>query len=99
MQQAPHMFVQIFSQTLFEKLLLKHEHVEPSAQEERVGFRPNRKEENTLQYVAGYIVSRLPRKVYHKEESEQMHSAIARMKEDAQKDTHLHHEWVWKPIM
>ena len=61
----PHMFLQVFSRLLVDKLAVRHEQVEASAGNERDQQKKlTNEEENIIRYVGGYVVFKLPRKVY-----------------------------------
>ena len=93
--EIPHMFIQLFTRILHEKLLENNEKI-PSAPQDTSATQLNQQEQKALRYTAGYIVNRLARKVLRKQESDKMQAALENMKKGSDKETRLSYtrEWV-----
>ena len=62
-QDVPNLFLQLFVQALFNRIMARHEAPPPAAPQAGPVETLTRRQENALRYTAGYIVSRLPRKL------------------------------------
>ena len=89
----PHMFVTKFTRLLFERMMVKHEHIPGEATQGNQQQRLTKDEEVVMRYVGGYVVFKLPRKV---KTIPNLEAVTRNMTSGADKDTKLSYtkEWI-----